>query len=182
GTQPQAAMVVEGDFVVSEITGNSSNYTAGTTGSGGAKCTTDASKTPCYDFFPFPAPAADSANNTAIQGAGDVAMLLKPTPQATALIKYLAEPSSGAIWAHLGGFASPNKAVPLSAYPDPVSKADAQALQNATSFVFSLDDLQGSWEKNMWSDMLNFVRSPSTASVSSIEHTMETQATAALGH
>src|ERR1019366_8427041 len=80
--QPQAAMVFEGDFVVSEITGNSANYSPGTTGAGGAACTADASKTPCFDFFPFPAPAADSANNSAIQGAGDVAMMLKSSPQA----------------------------------------------------------------------------------------------------
>src|ERR1019366_9086594 len=122
--KPQAAMVFEGDFVVSEITGNSSNYAPGTTGSGGAACTADASKTPCYDFFPFPAPAADSANNSAIQGAGDVAMLLTQTPQSTALIKYLAGPEGATIWAHLGGFASPNNQVKTSAYPDPVSQAD----------------------------------------------------------
>jgi ABC-type glycerol-3-phosphate transport system substrate-binding protein len=182
GATPQAAMVVEADFVVSEITGNSSNYTAGTTGTGGATCTADPSKTPCYDFFPFPAPAADSANNSQIQGAGDVAMLMNPTPQAKALIKYLADPSSGSIWAHLGGFASPNKGVPLSTYPDSVSKTDAQELQNATSFVFSLDDLQGSWEKSMWQDMLNYVKDPSPANVTSIQHTMDSQATAALGH
>ena len=29
GTMPQAAMVIEGDFVVSEIMGNSTNYVAG---------------------------------------------------------------------------------------------------------------------------------------------------------
>jgi ABC-type glycerol-3-phosphate transport system substrate-binding protein len=182
GAQPKAAMVFEGDFVVSEIVGNSANYAAGTTGTGGAACTTDPSKTPCYDFFSFPAPAADSANNGAIQGAGDVEMLLHSTPQAKALIKYLASPESGAIWAHLGGFASPNKAVPLSAYPDPVSRADAKALQSATNFVFSLDDLQGSWEKSLWQDMLNFVKDPSPSSVTSIQATMERQATAAIGH
>lgn len=182
GTMPQAAMVIEADFVVSEIVGNSSNYTGGTTGSGGAACTTDASKTPCYDFFSFPAPAADSANNSAIQGAGDVALLLNPTPQAKALIKYLASPASAEVWAHIGGFASPNTAVPSSTYPDSVTKADAQALQSATSFVFSLDDLQGSWEKSMWQDMLNFVGNPSPSNVTSIEHSMDSQATAALGH
>lgn len=182
GTMPQAAMVIEADFVVSEIVGNSSNYTAGTTGTGGAACTADPSKTPCYNFFPFPAPSADSANNSAIQGAGDVAMLLHSSPQAEALIKYLASPASAAVWAHIGGFASPNTGVPLSSYPDPVTKADAQALQSATSFVFSLDDLQGSWEKNMWQDMLNFVGNPSPSNVTSIEHTMDSQAAAALGH
>jgi alpha-glucoside transport system substrate-binding protein len=180
--KPQAAMVFEGDFVVSEITGNSSNYAAGTTGTGGAACTADASKTPCYDFFPFPAPAADSANNSAIQGAGDVAMLLTQTPQATALIKYLAGSEGATIWAHLGGFASPNNQVKTSAYPDPVSQADAQALVSATSFVFSLDDLQGSWEPKMWADLLDFLKDPSSSSVTTIESTMDSQATTALGH
>ena len=180
--QPSAAMVIEADFVVSEITGNSSNYSPGTTGTGGAACTADASKTPCYDFFPFPAPAADSANNTAIQGAGDVAMMLNSTPQAVALIKYIAGPEPGTIWAHLGGFASPNNQVKSSAYPDAVTQADAQALVSASSFVFSLDDLQGSWEPKLWADLIQFLQNPSASNVSSIESTMNTQATAALGH
>src|SRR5208283_2245133 len=59
GSMPQAAMVIEADFVVIEIVGNSANYTAGTTGAGGKKCTLSPAATPCYDFFPFPAPAAD---------------------------------------------------------------------------------------------------------------------------
>jgi alpha-glucoside transport system substrate-binding protein len=180
--KPQAAMVIEGDFVVSEIASNSSNYTPGTTGAGGAACTTDASKTPCYNFFSFPAPAADSANGSAIQGAGDVAMMLKSTPQAKAFIQYLAGPDGASIWAHLGGFASPNNKVPQSAYPDPVSQADAKALVNASSFVFSLDDLQGSWEPMMWADLINFLKNPSASNVSTIEATMDQQATTALGH
>jgi alpha-glucoside transport system substrate-binding protein len=182
GSQPVAAMVFEGDFVSLEITGNSKNYNPGTTGSGGATCTTDPSKTPCYNFFDFPAPSANSANKAAIQGAGDVAVMLKDTPQSEALIKFLAGPDGAAIWAHLGGFASPNNKVPTSAYPDPVSKGIASALVGASSFVFSLDDLQGTWEKNMWTDLLNFVKDPSTSSISSIQATMDQQATAGLGH
>ena len=180
GSAPQAAMVFEGDFVATEITGNSKNYTPGTTGSGGGACTTDPSKTPCYSFFDFPALAANSANQAAIQGAGDVAVMLKDTPQSEALIKYLAGPDGAAIWAHLGGFASPNKKVPSSAYPDSVSKAIAQGLVGASSFVFSLDDLQGTWEKNMWQDLLDFLKNPSNAT--SIQATMDQQATAGLGH
>jgi alpha-glucoside transport system substrate-binding protein len=182
GSQPGAAMVFEGDFVVSEITGNSSNYAPGTTGTGGAACTTDAKATPCYDFFSFPAPSADSANQNAVQGAGDVAMMLSSTAQAKALIQYLAGPEGGAIWANAGGFATPNNKVTASAYPDPVSKADAQALVSATSFVFSLDDLQGSWEPMMWADLLNFLKNPSSANISTIEALMDQQATTALGH
>ncbi|MGH7723091.1 MAG: ABC transporter substrate-binding protein [Candidatus Dormibacteria bacterium] len=180
--QPQAAMVVEADFVVSEITANSATYTPGNSGANGASCTADPSKTPCYNFFAFPPLAADSANSGAIQGAGDVALMLKSTPQSQALIKYLAGPDGAAIWAHLGGFASPNKSVPTSAYPDPVAQADAKALVNASSFVFSLDDLQGSWEHPMWQDLLNFVKDPSSSSISTIEATMDQQATSALGH
>jgi alpha-glucoside transport system substrate-binding protein len=181
-TLPKAAMVIEGDFVVSEITGNSNTYTAGTTGAGGAACTADPSKTPCYNFFAFPGPAADSANNTAIQGAGDVAMLLSSTPQATALIKYLAGPQGGEIEANLGGFATPNNQVPQSAYPDPVAQADAKQLVTASSFVFSLDDLQVGWEQKMWADLLNFLKNPSASNVSTVESTMDSEATTALGH
>jgi hypothetical protein len=181
GTQPQAAMVIEADFVVSEITANSSTYSpvSSATATG---CTADPSKTPCYGFFDFPAPTADSANASAVQGAGDVAMMLNKTPQAEALIKYLAGPEGAEIWAHAGGFASPNSQVPLSSYPDPVSQADAKGLVDASAFVFSLDDLQGSWESDMWSDMKNFVGNPSATNVTSIEATMESQAKAALGH
>ncbi|HWF57402.1 MAG TPA: substrate-binding domain-containing protein [Candidatus Dormibacteraeota bacterium] len=180
--QPQAAMVIEADFVTSEITSNSANYTAGTTASGGAACTADPAKTPCYDFFAFPPTSAGASNAGAIQGAGDVAMMLKSTPQSKALVKYLAGPNGAEIWAHLGGFASPSKAVPSSAYPDPVAQADAKALVNASSFVFSLDDLQGSWEHNMWQDLINFVKNPSSANIATVEATMDQQATAALGH
>lgn len=182
GTEPKAAIVIEADFVTTEIQANSKNYNPGTTGKGGRKCTANPAQSPCYNLFPFPVPAGDSANNNAIQGAGDVGMLLNSTPQAKALIKYLAEPQSAAIWAKLGGFASPNKKVPLSDYPDPVSREDAKQLVDAKSFVFSLDDLQGSWEKDMWNDMLQDVRSPTPATVKSLQQTMEKQATHALGH
>jgi alpha-glucoside transport system substrate-binding protein len=182
GATPHAAMVFEGDFVISEITGNSSNYAPGTTGTGGAACTTDPSKTPCYNFFSFPGPAANSANQGAVQGAGDVAMMLNSTAQAKALIQYLAGAEGATVWASAGGFASPNNKVPASAYPDAVAKADAQALVNASSFVFSLDDLQGSWEPKMWADLLNFVRTPTSSFVTSLEGTMDSQATAGLGH
>jgi len=178
GAMPKAAMVIEADFVVAEIVSNSSTYTPGTTGAGGKACTANPADTPCYDFFPFPAPAADAMNNSALQGSGDVAMLVNPTPQAKAFLQYLASPLPAEIWARIGGFASPNKEVPLSTYPDPVTRADASELQKATSFVFSLDDLQ-SWEPELWQDMLDFVKNPSTSNIATVEATMQKQATAA---
>jgi len=46
-----------------------------------------------------------------------------------------------------------------------VNQADAQALVGASSFVFSLDDLQGSWEPHMWADLLQFLQNPSSRNV-----------------
>jgi len=181
GATPKAAMVIEADFVVSEITGNEPNATAGTKAAGGKACTLNPADSPCYDFFPFPAPTADAKNASALQGAGDVAMLLHATPQGKAFLKYIASPEPAEIWAHLGGFASPNKLVPLSSYPDPVTEADASELTHATGFVFSLDDLQTGWEPDLWADMLNFVKNPSAANISSVQATMQKQATAAMG-
>lgn len=182
GTQPQAAMVIEADFVTTEIVANSKKYYAGTRAKGGKACTANPAQSPCYDLFAFPYPKGDQKNSAAIQGAGDVGMLLNSTPQAKALIKYLAAPQSAAIWAKLGGFASPNKKVPLHDYPDAVSREDASQLVHAKAFVFSLDDLQGSWEKDLWNDMLADVKSPTAATVKSLQKTMEKQARQALGH
>lgn len=179
GTLPQAAMVIEADFVVSEITANSANYHPGTTGKGGAKCTTDAAATPCYNFFAFPAPAADQKNAASIQAAGDVGMVLRPTKQAEAFIKYIATAEPGEVWARLGGFTSPNNKVTSVSYPDAVTRADAKQLVSAKSSVFSLDDEQPTWEPQLWADMLNFVGNPSASNISSVEATMEAQATAA---
>jgi alpha-glucoside transport system substrate-binding protein len=179
GTNPQAAMVMEGDFVVSEIVANSKNYYPGTKGKGGKTCTVSPAQSPCYDFFAFPAPAGYSKNAADIQVAGDVGMILKATPQAKAFIKYIATAQPGSIWAHLGGFTSPNNKVPFSTYPDAVTRADAQELVSSTSSVFSLDDQQGTWEPKLWSDMLNFVRTPTTSNTAAIERTMQAQANAA---
>jgi alpha-glucoside transport system substrate-binding protein len=171
---PTAAMVFEADFVTTSVP---SNYTPGN----GSSCTLSATGSPCYDTFNFPAPSG-SAYAEDIQGSGDVAMLLKSTPQSKALIKYLASPSAADIWANLGGFASANSKVPLSSYPDTVAKADAKALTSAKAFVFSLDDLQVGWEPQLWADMLNVLQNPSASNVTTVEALMDQQATTALGH
>ena len=171
---PTAAMVFEADFVTTSVP---SKYTPGS----GKSCTLSATASPCYDTFNFPAPSA-SAYAGDIQGSGDVAMLLKSSRQSKALIKYLASPSAASIWANLGGFVSPNKKVPLGAYPDTVARADAKALTSAKAFVFSLDDLQVGWEPQLWADMLNVLQDPSASNVTTVEALMDKQATTALGH
>ena len=55
---------------------------------------------------------------------------------------YLATPAAATIWAKRGGFSSPNKNVPASAYTDPLNRATAIALAHAKTFRFDLSDLQ----------------------------------------
>ena len=51
-------------------------------------------------------------------------------------------PEGATIWAHLGGFASPNNQVKASAYPDPGAQADAKALVSDAVHAFR-DDVAG---------------------------------------
>jgi ABC-type glycerol-3-phosphate transport system substrate-binding protein len=70
--------------------------------------------------------------------------MFKDSPAARALVEYLATPEAAEIWVKRGGFASPNKGVPESAYQDPLLRATATALANAENFRFDLSDLQPS--------------------------------------
>jgi alpha-glucoside transport system substrate-binding protein len=119
-TSPKAAMIFEGDFVP-----------------GVAK--TDAKPITDYNVFAFPTVNKSPA---AVVGGGDVVMMFKDTPAARAFISYLATPEAATIWAKKGGFSSPNKNVPASAYTDPLNRSTATALAHAKVFRFDLSDLQ----------------------------------------
>ena len=98
GTMPQAAMVIEGDFVVSEIVGNSSGYTAGTTGAGGKKslparpvrrATTSSRSLRRLQTRRTPRP---------FRVRGTWRCCSNRPRAAKALIKYLGSPEAGEIW------------------------------------------------------------------------------------
>src|SRR3954452_16100669 len=111
---PKAAMVIEGDFVP-------------------GVATVKAKPTTGYNVFPFP-----SINGSApsVVGGGDTVMMFKNTPASEALINYLATPEAAEIWTKRGGFSSPNKNVPPSAYPDPITRTTAVALAKASTLRF----------------------------------------------
>jgi len=147
-TPPKAAMVFEGDFSATQIT----STTKATIG-------TDAK------FFPFPGPAGGSSSFA--QVAGDMATALNTDPATMELIQFLASPAADAIWAHEGGYLTPNKLVPLSDYPDATTQQEAQMLISAGPNVdFSLDDLSpaafgGTVGAGYWKDMQDFLKNPS---------------------
>jgi alpha-glucoside transport system substrate-binding protein len=121
---PKAAMVLEADFVEGEILNS-----------------TKAKPETGFNVFDFP-----SINDSppSVVGAGDQVVMFKDSPAARALVEYLATPEAAEIWVRRGGFSSPNKGVPESAYQDPLLRSTATALANAQEFRFDLSDLQPS--------------------------------------
>lgn len=54
------------------------------------------------------------------------------TPGARALMTCLTDPNAHAVWARLGGYLSPNTAVPASAYPDALTRSIAATLSKSS--------------------------------------------------
>ena len=119
GESPEAATVLEGDFV------------RGVIQEGGAE-------EGSYGVAPFPT-IGDAQN--AVVGGGDMVVMFNDTPAAQALVEYLATPEAAQIWAERGGFASPNQNLDPNVYPDEITRQTATALAEAETFRFDMSDL-----------------------------------------
>ncbi len=93
------------------------------------------------DYAVFPFPEIDPAYGVPALGAGDVVVMFNDTPQARALIQYLATAQPHEIWAAKGGFLSPHRGVSLDAYPDEITRKQAEVLAGAEVFRFDGSDL-----------------------------------------
>jgi alpha-glucoside transport system substrate-binding protein len=113
-----------------------------------------------YNFFPFPAFSSSTASS--VEMAGDLVGMFNDTPQAEALVKYLATPEAQDIWAKIGGgYLSANKAVPVSDYPDVLSQKSAQMLINAQVAVFDASDQMPTAMTNaFYQAVLNYIQNP----------------------
>ncbi|MFI1566290.1 ABC transporter substrate-binding protein [Streptomyces sp. NPDC020490] len=144
GAQPKASMVYEGDFVQVNIQETK------------AQVGTDAK------VFPFPA----VGDSPPVVSGGDAAVILKDSKAAQALVTFLASPDAATIQAKLGGYLSPNKNVPNSAYPNPVQQKIAKALVAAgDDFRFDMSDqapqsFGGTPGKGEWKDLQDFLKNP----------------------
>ncbi|MEU3983675.1 ABC transporter substrate-binding protein [Streptomyces sp. NPDC026672] len=163
GDQPKAAMVFEGDFAQVNI------------GETKAKVGTDAK------VFPFP-----SVGSTApVVSGGDAAVIFKDSKASQALATFLASPDAATIQAKLGGYLSPNKNVPDSAYPNPVQQKIAKALiASGDDFRFDMSDqapqaFGGTPGKGEWKDLQDFLKNPSD--VAGAQAKLEKDAAAAYG-
>jgi alpha-glucoside transport system substrate-binding protein len=143
---PQGAMIFAGNFVLGVINDE-----------------TNAKVGPDADFFDFP---AIDGSPPAVMGGGDLAVLLKDSEGGKELIKFLATPEAAEVWAGLGGYLSPNKNVPVSAYTDPVDQRIAQALIDAGDSVrYDLSDLQptafgATTGQGIWGILTDFMSNP----------------------
>ncbi|MCK2221745.1 ABC transporter substrate-binding protein [Actinomadura sp. ATCC 31491] len=140
----KGAMVIEADFVAVEAVNS------------GAKVGEDAK------YFPFPK-AGDTA--PVILG-GDVAVAMKDSPGAQALLQFLASKEGGEVWAKLPGYLSPNKNVSPDNYPDELTRQLGQTIISAGESVrYDMSDLApsafgGTDGKGEWKVLQDFVRKP----------------------
>jgi alpha-glucoside transport system substrate-binding protein len=142
---PKAAMVIEGDFVPGVVAGKT-NLKAG---SG-------------YNVFDFP---SVDGSQPSVVGGGDNLIMFKDSPASEAFVKFMASPDAGKVWVSKGGVSSPNKNVPASAYPDPITRETATKLAQAKTFRFDMSDLApasfgGTPGQGEWKILADFVKSP----------------------
>jgi alpha-glucoside transport system substrate-binding protein len=142
--QDKSAMVIEADFV------------AVTAVQAGAAVGEEAK------YFPFP-----KVGETApVVLGGDVAVAMKDSPGAMALLQFLASKEGGEIWAKLPGYLSPNRNVSPDNYPDPLTKALGQTIVSAGETVrYDMSDLApsafgGTDGKGEWKVLQDFLRKP----------------------
>jgi alpha-glucoside transport system substrate-binding protein len=159
-TPPKAAMVMEGDFVPGVATVKSKPGTG-------------------YGEFPFPS-IGGSAPSVVI--GGDTIVAFRDTPAIQAFVKFLASPAAAAAWASKGGFATGNRNMPASVYPDATTRATASAIAKAKNVAFDMSDQQpasfgATVGQGEWGLFQDFLRNP--ANVSGIQKKLEASAAAA---
>ncbi|MFF3855671.1 ABC transporter substrate-binding protein [Micromonospora sp. NPDC002575] len=145
GKSPKGAMLFEGDFVASEI-----NKLGELKVGESAK------------FFDWP---SIDGSKPAVVTAGDQAVAFKDTPEANALMAFLASPEAAKIMAAKGGFISANSGLDLAAYPDGTTRQLAEAVVKAESLRFDLSDLTpqtfgGGTSAHLWVLLQDFLAKP----------------------
>lgn len=156
---PEAAQVIEGAFVPGVV---DHPLEAGTD----------------FDVFEFP---AVNDSEPAVVADGNMFVMFNDTPAAQAFIEYLATPEAAEIWAQLGGFASPNKNIDTSVYPDELTQRTAGPIAEAEVVRWDLSDLVppefgATTGQGLWKLFQDFVANPDD--VDGIAEKMEQAASA----
>ncbi len=122
-----------------------------------------------FTFFPFPRVAQEYANS--IVASGDVFSQFNEREAVNTLMQYFSSARAQAYWLETGAI-SPNRAVELSAYDDPLIRQAAQAMNESEIVVFDASDLMPSQvNQQFFSAVTDFVSNPDN--LDSILQTME---------
>jgi ABC-type glycerol-3-phosphate transport system substrate-binding protein len=159
---PDAAMVIEGDFVPGSV---------------------ESPLEPETGFNVFGFPAIDDSPPSVV-GGGDFVVMFNDNPAARAFVEYLATAEAAQIWAELGGFSSANRNLDPAIYPDEIQRSVASAVAEAEVFRFDLSDLQpsefgGTVGQGLFKLFQDFVANPDD--VDGITQQMENAAAQAYG-
>jgi alpha-glucoside transport system substrate-binding protein len=96
---------------------------------------------PGVNLSVFPLPPINPAQGQAVIMGGIVFGVFNDTPAVRALMTYLATPEPHTIWAGLGSYVSPHRQVSLDAYPDDLTRKQAEILREVEILRFDGADL-----------------------------------------
>ena len=114
---------------------------------------------PVKDFNFFPFPPIDPEYGTPALGAADMFAMFNDTPEARALMRYLATAGAQEIWVAQLGKLSANRRVNPNAYPDDLTRKAATILAGSETFRFDASDLMPAavGSGSFWSGVLDYV-------------------------
>jgi len=142
---PRAAMNYLGDFAAGFISAQFPNLVPGEG----------------YDFFPFP--SIDQQFSGGVTGGADLIVVFKDTPTVRSFVQYLSGADAQTIWVQRGGFTSVNNKVSLDAYPNPITRATAEQLLNATLFRYGAgDSMPSAVQTAWWSGVVSYLQNPNS--------------------
>ncbi len=113
---------------------------------------------PGEDFSFFPFPSIDPEYGTPALGGADMFAVFNNTPEAQALMRYLATAGAQEIWVAQLGKLSVNRRVNPNAYPDDLTRKAAQILASAQIFRFDASDMMlAAVAGSFWRGILDYV-------------------------
>ena len=111
------------------------------------------------DFFAFP--DVNPAYAGIRQTSGEIVSVFNDTPQARALVSYLATPAAQALVAATGIWLTANQRVPLDAYPTPFTRRAAEVLTSGKAIYYYGNALMPqAMSDAFWRGVLDYVQSP----------------------
>jgi ABC-type glycerol-3-phosphate transport system substrate-binding protein/class 3 adenylate cyclase len=140
GRSPEAHLYMEGGFVGSIALGH-----------------VNPSLRPGMTINQAPFPTINPSFGNPLVGGGDLIAVFEDSEAVRKLLLYLSSPAAGKLWASTGENVSPNKHVPLSAYPNGLLRAEAKQVAAAELFAFDGSDLLPGSLRGAWGSTLQQV-------------------------